>query len=747
MLQNMKNPSFLLRSITLALVFALPWFFLPLAWVGVLQSKMLAIAVLVALFVIVLARRAYVERRISIPSGPLVYAVIALPIVYAISALLSGARAPSLVSGMGENDTLGAIVLFAALFMAAAGTLSDAVDRRAFFRAAVLGSLVLMIVQVLHVLVPALSLGVLTAAAANIFGAWHEVGIVAGLSIFMCAALWDTPILRGAWLWIGVALAALSVFMLLVVNMVDVWFVFGALMLAYTAYLFLARSTMERSTPRILIAATIGVASIAAGFFASQIYSSLPQRLQVLQIEVRPSWAGTFEIGRESMTGVRSALLGSGPNTFSRQWSLYKPVGINQTEFWDIDFRSGVGFIPTTFVTVGILGLAAWAALLICLLLYAAKRVRSCPRDAIPEAIVLTGTTLYLAIYHIIYVPSVTLSALAFLMLGAYASYATSRVWGLDRGDATRAAYLRIAGTVIVLLGIVAACVWTVRATVSDVLVNKSAIAFNRQQDAQAALSHVQRALLVYPHNERAHRAAVELGLVRMGELAAAGEQTAAALQASLEASIQHGLAAISISDGGYQNWLALAVFYRELAGAGVDGAYENARAAYERAYTDNPKNPVPLVQAAQLEMAQDNMAGALALLSEAAALKPDLAAMRLLRSQVYLRQGNVGLAIADAIAVTQILPEDPLAWLNLGTVYYESKKFDDAVLVLERAAALRADFSDALYLLGLSYAEVGRSADAQAALARVVELNPGNPQAVSALERVKTLPPTGAAR
>ncbi|KKW05574.1 MAG: hypothetical protein UY39_C0056G0002 [Candidatus Kaiserbacteria bacterium GW2011_GWC2_49_12] len=57
---------------------------------------------------------------------------------------------------------------------------------------------------------------------------------------------------------------------------------------------------------------------------------------------------------------------------------MYKPLGVNFTEFWNVDFYSGVGFIPTSFVTVGLLGVVAWGAVILALLMSVLSLMATC---------------------------------------------------------------------------------------------------------------------------------------------------------------------------------------------------------------------------------------------------------------------------------------------------------------------------------------------------------------------------------
>ena len=218
----------------------------------------------------------------------------------------------------------------------------------------------------------------------------------------------------------------------------------------------------------------------------------------------------------------------------------------------------------------------------------------------------------------------------------------------------------------------------------------------------------------------------MEIGLLELSQISSQGATPAAAgLQKSLQATIEHGLAAVSIDSGGYRNWLAIANLYQSLAGVGVQGAYENAKMAYERARTDNPGSPLPLISLAQLNIAEKKYSDALELLNQAIALKGDLPAAYTLRAQVHVALSNIPAAIADATTVTRATPDDPQSWYNLGIVLYSAGSYADAANALQKAVALQQDYADALFVLGLSYDNLGRTDDALNVLMHVQRLNP----------------------
>ena len=88
----------------------------------------------------------------------------------------------------------------------------------------------------------------------------------------------------------------------------------------------------------------------------------------ISQVEARPSWTTTLSIA--GGTYKSSPIFGSGPNTFPEQWWAFRPDAVNATPFWNVNFESGVGMIPTSFVTTGMLGALAWGTFFLLFLYF-----------------------------------------------------------------------------------------------------------------------------------------------------------------------------------------------------------------------------------------------------------------------------------------------------------------------------------------------------------------------------------------
>lgn len=755
-----------------ALFALLPIFFVPLPWVTLPQAKTLLVIMLFSVAIISKIISVLMDGGgVRIPRTSILLVALLLPIAYGISIFSAGISTYSIWGSGVEQDTLTAVCLWYLVLVGVAVMFSDMLLKSIYaIRALFVGGIVLYLFEFAHLLLPTFTSfgGIFASQTANTFGGWYELGIFSGLLLFLSLACLKTPVARWGWRLVTLGVSILSLLLLIIINSRDVWIVLAAMSGVYIALdLFAGRHWYNILRPKTwypyLVWMGLIIISLVFIFSSSVITARLPATMQVSVTEVRPSWSGTFQIGSRTLSQPSRLAFGAGPNSFVREWSLYKPAEVNQTAFWNTDFISGVGSIPTSLITTGFFGGFAWLLLIISILWLGLRLAHSRPHPQINSTGVddaqraLTKNNeevifgrapgprqgasmfieplflgvLYLIAFHVFYVPGPALSIFAFLLLGLAIGYAASlgripHVFLIKKGGAfASGSYL--VGLAIFMFAALITSASIAHVVVAEILINRSVVTLNTTGDLALSSRYVSQALRIYPQDTRGQRAAVELGLLQIQKIAAEAptDQTTAQLKKIIEDTIQYGLKAVSLNGDDYQNWLELAMLYQELAGANVGGAYENAKDAYAKLIADNPTSPLVYLKRAQLELLQKNTDAAIADLVMAVKLKPDFAAAYYLASQIYASNGDFASALPPALSAAQVASGDPLAWYNLGAIAYAGGDFTNAALALERALDLQPQYANALYTLGLSYYQLGRVDDAKRIFAQLNKLDP----------------------
>jgi tetratricopeptide (TPR) repeat protein len=673
-----------------------------------------------------------------------------VPIAYAVSAVVNGLGSVALVGTGVEPDTVAVVCLeFSALVLTALVLGGVARNTTGAIRGLLAGILALQVVHVIHMLFPTLSLGgVLAVETGNAMGTWHEFTMFMGFGLISSLALCRSSLASGIWKWIVIAVGVLSVPILIINNFADVWI---AVLIA-SVVLFAVRAYQSRS--RISVSqvrgewttVVVAIVALLCIFLGAKIVSVLPERISVVQVEVRPSWQGTFQIGEQSLSNPKALIFGVGPNSFIRQWGLHKPIEVNQTPFWNADFNVGVAPIPTSFISLGIVGVLAWLGFIIAVL-WSAIGLWIRRRDEALSARVLAISVgaVYLLAFHLSSVPGTSLGLMMFLVLGLLTSMlmpvtGAERSFVIAAGNWKNAVKIAIAALIVLVAFISSIAV--LRAVLADATINRAIVSYNANQDLQKSSDLISTALKIQPSNDRAHRAAVELGLLKLQQLINAKdpdqEAAKAKLQTTLEDTIKHGLSAVQIDGSDYQNWLQLAALYAQLAGAQIQGAYDNARAAYVRAQQENPTSPLPLLNLGQLDALQGNLDSALENLGKAVALKPDLASAYYLASQIYVAKSDANNALLAAAQAARFAPNDPLAWYNAGAIAYAGGDYPDASIAMQQALALQPQYANAMYVLGLSLYQLKDIPNAIVVFEALSKLDPNQPVVTQILTNLK---------
>ncbi|MBV9159781.1 MAG: tetratricopeptide repeat protein [Candidatus Kaiserbacteria bacterium] len=743
------------RWLLTALCTLLPFFFLPNAWMAPVQAKALLMACMLIIAAILWIVARFSEGTLRMPWNLAVFLAGLVPLTYALSSVITGRASVSLVGSGTESDTLALVCVFFAAFTLTASLFAMHPRRIVYLiRGVLLGAAIALLVEIIHFVFPSLALGgALSGQTGNLVGGWHDLAILAGLGFFFAPAFIETPVGARLWRTALFALALFSLIILVIANYLDVWLA----VIAALAALLLIRGYRASGFSdgafwrmQYLPLASIIIAAFFA-IFGAFIVNVLPQSVRVAQSDVRPSWQGTLAIGEQTLSRPVALLFGSGPNTFTREWGLHKPVDVNQTQFWNIDFSTGVASIPTAFITVGLLGLLAWLAF-IAGAIFVCARFWFSHTDA-PVALLalpLSLGSLYLLSFQILSIPGTPLVLLFFVLFGctlALLSPTFSPLKNFTLGKGSWQSWALLLGTSLGALALVIGAGAAARATYAEALVNKAIVTYNATQKTDAPSAIIAQALKVYPRDDRAHRAAVELGLISLQNLIAnAGSDDAAKaqLQAALKETIQHGLDAVALNGADYQNWLSLASLYAQLAGSNIPGAYDNAHAAFQKALAENPTSPVPYVNLAQLELLQNHPDVALQDLANAIRLKSDYASAYYLASQIYAAQNDMQNALQAAAAAAQYDSSDSQAWYNLGIIAYAAKDYADAAAALKQALVIEPQYANAMYVLGLTYYQQHDTQNALATFQALDKLDSSQPvvkEIIADLEAGKPIP------
>lgn len=749
--------------ITIALVFLIPIFFIPGGAVALGMAKSSLLILGVALASLAFVYETWRAGGVVLPRHYLMLVVALLPVVYLLSALLATPSSLSLFGYGFEVGTFGFILLGAAILVLVSAIYTDASRVLHALLAFFLSFVLLALFSLVKILFGGdlLTLGNFFGNMGNPLGSWTDMAVAFGLLAVVSALTLGVLPMKGLMKWLLTLAFVAAMFLLVVINFQTAFiFTLIASVLMYVYFLKIENHLANGESGERgsfmggkLLPIVLGIISLVflvnpnigsdrtLGSVVSGVFG-------INNTEVRPSFSATLGVSKAVLSQV--ALLGSGPNTFGHDWLIYKPANINATPFWAATFPFGAGFLPTQIATTGILGSALWLAFFVLLIVLGVRAVAQIPMSRAERFTTLTTLlgSLFLWGTSFFYAPSGTMIMLAFIFTGLFlASLVQTRSVSSYVIDIRRTPQAKLA-SVLALLLIAAGSIyigWIGSSKAISAYHFGNAVKLSNVEGTP--LSDIESSLLKAIETSAADVYFVALSRLnftraQMAANSATGtpEENRAIFEESVRISIEAARRAVSENPAGFENWVALGNIYTSLVPEPlkVPGSYENALYAYNEAARRNPTNPELPLLLAQLELNNKNVDNARAYIRNSIALKQDYADAYLMLAQLEVGAGNTQAAIQSAEALAVLLPQNPGIHFELGVLKFSAKNFEGAALSLEKALELSPDYANAKYYLALTYANLGKFAEAQAHLEDLMAANPGNTDLEAALNAVK---------
>jgi tetratricopeptide (TPR) repeat protein len=665
-----------------------------------------------------------VDGAITLPRTPILWALAAIPVTFLISALFSPATAVSLAGVSLGVGSVAVITLLTLVFFGSVLYLSTP-RRLSFFFKLLLGStLIISVFQILYLVFGSrfFSLGIFFSDTSNVIGRWNDLGIFFGaVALAVIVALEIMPLSRNKRIGLS-GLFAVSFFFLALVNFPLLWGIIAAFSIILLVY-SLAVLRPRALEPRSHFPVVPFIAILIALFFliANPIVGSvLPRFFGVSQGEVRPSVEATAAVTWQSLK--KSPVVGVGPNRFENAWLMYRPSQIIATDFWDTSFGSGFGLLPSFVATTGILGTLALITFLLLYFIAGILHVfRSHEKREIQGLILLTFTlSLYAWILMFIYNPGIIGVLIAFVFSGAFIGLlAHEGALPIRRAsflEDPRKSFFSILGLVAFLIAMLVVLFVGTKKFIALVSYTKGTQAGVAGDLVKAEKGLTRAAAL--DSSDLYYRGLVNLRLTQIKKLVAtegvSQETLKQDFQTLFKAAETAAESAVRFDKTNPENWIALAALYQEVVPLQVEGAYANAKTAYEEARKLSPNNPGFDVLRARLEITAKNLPEAKKFVDQAIASKRNFVDAYFLLAQIQSASGDTASAKAALETAVSIAPNSAATNLELALFKYRAADYAGAVPLFERALVLDRSSATTAYFLGLSYEKVGRIEEAK---------------------------------
>ena len=751
--------------ITLALLFLLPVFFIPGGALNLDVAKSALAVFGVLAIVLVFLLEGWREGKFDVPWHPFVFTVALLPPVYLLSAFLATPSSLSLLGYNFEVGTFGFMLLGAFILVLAAVIFSNTTRSLQALVAFFISISVVALFVTIKVLWGGdiLVLGNFFGNMGNPIGNWTDLAVSFGLlSVFAAFSLGMIPMKPSIRILVY-GIFALSTALLVIINFSTAFILtLGASIFLFFFFLkiekhfFNTAATLPLASRNFLLRpiflpVVLGVISLiflinpSISATSGTLGDVVSSTFKVENIDVRPSLSATLGISKEVLS--QGGLLGSGPNSFGRDWLVYKPVDVNTTPFWAVAFPFGIGFIPTQIASTGIAGSALWLIFFVFLILLGVKVLNRVSESRAERFSLFSAflITFFLWAASFLYAPSATMLIFAFIFSGLFVSLCResgiipSRSFSLKESPQTR--FISIALITVVTLGALFLGWAGFNKTVSAFHFKK---AVDLSDTAGASLAEIEERLNKAVSFSKFDTYYVALSRINFAKAQVAASATAgtpeenrAVFEGALRKSIEAAKLAVSANPAGYQNWVSLGMIYSALVPEplSVVGSYENALFAYSEASKRNPNNPELPLFLARLEFNRGNIEGARSFIRKSIALKEDYADAYLLLAQLEVQAGNTAGAIVSAERLALLMPNNPGIYFELGLLKYSNGDFVGAADAFTLALVSAPDYANAKYYLGLTLTQLGQLDEARAQFEALLVTNPDSEEVKAVLE------------
>lgn len=740
-----------------AIALLLPIFFIPGGAISVDFGKISFLAFF-ALIAFIFWLVGNIRRGdIFISRNPIILSVFAVMLSSAVSAVLSPAVKSSFFGAGFESGTALAVISLSLLCFLFASFFKNREKIILFYALLLVSSFLVFTFQLVKIFfLPDSSLfGLFGSKTSNLLGKWNDLSVLAGLQAVLSLLVIEFFALKKSVKSVVYLVFGLSLLVLSLTNFYLSWILLGLFSAFVFVYAFsfggtfLPAPSRDEEKRKISWIALAGVL-ISVAFLLPQSFlgNFLAKNLGIYSVEVRPSWEATIDISRETMK--EDLFFGAGPNRFQNQWFLFKPSVVNNTPFWNTSFDSGVGVIPSSAVTGGLLGLLSWASFIIFLLYYGLKTVFNPFKDKLWNFLGLISFSgaAYMFVSAIFYSPGIVNMALGFVMAGIFAAVlaanSVSQEFKIFFVKSPFTSFISVLTSLILIVLSVYGLYAVSSRSLAAYKLGQITLPISTPEVINDAETRTIKALSLY-ESDYFYRILSDINLTKISYVVKnaknLSETDTVALQVVLKTAIETAQKAAVFDDTNVGNWISLGRIYADLVPLKIEGAYESAVASYNKALSLSPKDPTIYFSLGRIEVGKGDFAAAKSYFTKALELKSDYTDAAIAISQISVEEGKTEEAASFLERYAASNQNDPVAFYQLGLLKYSFGRYEDAALTLERAVILNPVYADAKFFLGLSYYKLGRNADALVQFEDVLSLNPSNEEVKNIVNSLKNPP------
>jgi len=463
----------------------------------------------------------------------------------------------------------------------------------------------------------------------------------------------------------------------------------------------------------------------------------LPSEIQILKGVLSENW--------------KKMVFGSGPGTFVFEYSLYRPLLLNQSLFWGTRFLKGNSSFFDWFITKGLLGGLVLLFFIILNIFFVFKYVARKEKEEFFDIKTALISGLFASLFTIFIYPfNFTLFFVFWFFIASSYFFICSKTIAIDFSSSVKSLIINFLFVSIFILGFVLIFFGSQRIIAEFEYIK--GIKNSQSNNLDQTIGFIKKAVELNPHSDIYWRDLSQIYLTKAILISQSTNIPLEEKRISITKTIVDGGDAINkaveIAPFNVANWNVKGYFYQNL--IGIEKAEGLALNSYQKAIELEPSSPYAYGEKARVyilfsqtikennDFKRENLEKAIENLNKAIQLKPDYGPARYLLAVAFDQLGKEEEAILKLEETKLVAPNDWGVAFQLGLLYWRKAEIEKAQTEFERAVNLRSDYANARYMLGLIYDKKGEKEKAIKEFEEVKKLDPENSQVKKILENLQ---------
>ena len=325
---------------------------------------------------------------------------------------------------------------------------------------------------------------------------------------------------------------------------------------------------------------------------------------------------------------AQKPFFGSGPNTFDTQWNLNRAVEVNNYIFWNNEYNFGVGFVPTSLVTVGIVGFILWILFYVFVFILALRTLFGFGKkeEGTIMSIVVSAGAIISSLVLVFYAPGIVVVFVnvVFISLLVALNAENFKVRNINLHSKQWSNFVSTIGFVLLLIVMIYIMYVVVFKALANTYYRSAVLSAN----ADSALSSIQKSIILDPSQPLYYQTVAQVYASKVAAMTSLSQTELQAKKEELNLDIKNAVSASitaeQINPTDYKSKIVTGKILEFFGSLGFKDASQGAVQKYAAASLQVPTNPLPLLFASNVALGLNDKPLARDYLSRAITLKSD---------------------------------------------------------------------------------------------------------------------------